>query len=465
LNEAEVKLPQIAEVKLPQIAEILRTMKPNAKQREFFLAREKYVLYGGARGGGKSWSLRMKLIGLCLGYPNLNCVLLRRTLPELETNHFTPMMRMLDGYAKILISKKRFEFPNGSTLKLGYCMTDKDVMQYQGQEFEIVAVDEATQFKGEWVEDLKASLRTVRTDISPQMFFTANPGGIGHAYFKRLFVEREFTELEDPGEYRFVAATVHDNDVLMKNDPDYVRTLERLPETRRKAWLEGSWDVFEGQAFAEFRDNPSGYVTGERSHVINGFMPPPEWRLYQGYDYGYSKPYSFGWYGADPDGTLYCIAELYGGTGKPNEGKQQSPEEQFREAAAFERSHPYLRGRRFIRIADPSIFDKQRGESIADTALKHGLTFYPANNKRLQGFAQVQNRLRFDKNGRAGLYMFRECKNLIRTLPSLLFDGHNCEDVDTECEDHAYDQLRYVCMEKPVGNVEEKPEKLFADRW
>jgi hypothetical protein len=149
---------------------------------------------------------------------------------------------------------------------------------------------------------------------------------------------------------------------------------------------------------------------------------------------------------------LYAIAELYGTRdGLGNVGREESAEEQFRRAVEFERGHKWLRGRKFIRIADPAIFDRSRGDAISDAALRAGLTFYKANNNRLQGFANVQNRLRFDGNKRARLYVFRECKELIRTLPLLQFAGGGKEDVNSDGEDHAYDQLRYVSMEVPVS--------------
>jgi phage terminase large subunit len=254
------------------VSELIRRLseiEPQPKQKEFMLARERYVLYGGARGGGKSWALQIKLTLMCLKYPGLQCLLLRRSLPELEYNHMAPLMKLYGSSVKTLVSKKRFEFVNGSVLRLGYCMNDGDALQFQGQNIDVVAIDEATQFKESWIQDILAANRTIRTDMKPQAFFTANPGGVSHAWFKRLFVDRDYRSGEDPGDYRFVSARVYDNAVLMTTDPEYVKVLENLPEARRKAWLDGDWDVFEGQAFAEWRNDPAGYFSGQGSHVLD----------------------------------------------------------------------------------------------------------------------------------------------------------------------------------------------------
>ena len=158
---------------------------PNSRQREFFLSRARHTAYGGARGGGKSWAMRRKFVLLALRYPELNLLLLRRTLPELRENHIIPLQRELYGIAPYNSTERVFRFPNGSRIKLGYCDTAQDVYQYQGQEYAIIGMEEATHFTEEQMRFLTTCNRTTRTDISPRMYYTCNPGNVGHAWEKR----------------------------------------------------------------------------------------------------------------------------------------------------------------------------------------------------------------------------------------------------------------------------------------
>ena len=123
---------------------------PNPKQDLFLRAVAPRIAYGGARGGGKSWVLRRKFILLALRYAGLKLLLLRRTLAELDGNHTQPLLKELNGFAKYTKDNKTFTFPNGSTIKLGYCDTDNDVYQYQGQEYDVIGFEEATAFT-EWM--------------------------------------------------------------------------------------------------------------------------------------------------------------------------------------------------------------------------------------------------------------------------------------------------------------------------
>lgn len=230
---------------------------PNPRQALFFAAREKFIAYGGARGGGKSWALRRKLAGLCLRYPGIRCLLIRRTLGELRTNHLLPMLAEYRGLVSYSEYEKRISFPGGSAIWLGYCAADRDVLRYQGQEYDIIAVDEATQLSEYQFSIFKACLRGTG-DYPRRIYLTCNPGGVGHAWVRRLFIERDYREGERAADYAFIPATVYDNGVLLRSAPDYVRQLESLPPRMRDAWLFGRWDVFEGQFFPEF--DPAKHV-------------------------------------------------------------------------------------------------------------------------------------------------------------------------------------------------------------
>ena len=436
----------------PLIFRHLREESPNRKQREFFSCTARHIGYGGARGGGKSWAMRRKFVMLGMRYPGLKLVLLRRTMPELRNNHIIPLKAELYGYARYVSDEKAFHFPNGSRLMLSYCDNEGDLNQYQGQEFDVIGFEEATQFPEEWITFIRTSLRTTRTDFTPRVYYTMNPGGVGHEYIKRIFIDRRFRDKERPEDYVFIQANVYDNTVLMEANPEYIDQLEALPEHKRKAHLEGRWDVYEGQVFEEFRDDPEHYGDREWSHVIDPFTPPAGWRICRSFDFGYSKPFSCGWWGVDYDGRLYRILELYGCVkNEPDTGVKWSTDRIFQEIARIEREHPWLSGRRIGGVADPAIWEASHGISIAETAEKYGIYFDKGDHKRIPGWMQLHYRLKFDENGIPMMYIFKNCKAFIRTIPTLLYDSSSPEDVDTSQEDHVADETRYLCMACPMA--------------
>ena len=148
---------------------------PNPKQAEFFSSRTKHTCYGGSRGGGKSWAMRRKVVLLSLTYDNLRSLILRRTFPELKSNIVEPLMRELAGFADYNVSDRVFRFPNGSIIRMGYCDTEADVYQYQGQEYDVVCLEEATQFTESQMQFLTTCNRTSRMDFKPRMYYTCNP--------------------------------------------------------------------------------------------------------------------------------------------------------------------------------------------------------------------------------------------------------------------------------------------------
>lgn len=429
----------------------LRTQTPNPKQVAFFRAQARHIGYGGARGGGKSWAGRRKGVMLCMAYDGLRGLLLRRTMPELRNNHIIPLRAELNGYARYNQDERAFLFPNGSRLVLGYCDNEGDLLQYQGQEFDFIIFEEATQFPEAWIVFICTALRTTRQDFKPRVYYTMNPGGVGHAYLKRIFIDRSYREGENPQDYVFIQATVYDNKALMEANPEYIDMLKALPEAKRKAHLEGCWDICEGQVFAEFRNVPDHYEDRRWTHVIAPFQVPASWRVYRSFDFGYAKPFSVGWWAVDFDGRLYRILELYGCVPKePDTGIKWSPDHIFKEIRRIEGEHPWLRGRHIQGVADPAIWDASRGVSIARTAESYGIYFEPGDNERLPGWMQLHYRMQFDTEGVPMLYVFTNCKAFIRTIPLLQYDPNRPEDVDTRQEDHVADESRYLCMENPV---------------
>lgn len=439
----------------------LNIPEPSEKQKLFLKADNTYVAFGGARGGGKSWAVRVKAILLCLNYPGIKILIIRKTYPELRQNHIIPLCAMLkcnapreQRLATYNDSKKEITFPRvgdrePSTILFGYCDKDKDAEKYQGTECDVLFVDEATHQTEERIEKLNACVRG-HNSFPKRTYYTCNPGGEGHAWVKRLFIDKRYKGSEDPKDYTFIQSKVTDNTALMKSDPMYMRRLENLPPKLRKAWLEGSWDIFEGQFFEEFQDKPEGYKTRQWTHVIDPFEVPRDWNIYRSFDWGYARPFSCGWWAIDYEGTAYRILELYGCTDTPNEGVKWTPDQVFSEIHRIETEHPWLKGRKIIGVADPAIWSAETGESIADVAARHYVYFNKGDNKRIAGWMQMHHRFSFDDNGYPSMYIFSNCKGFIRTIPTLIYDEVKVEDVDTDGEDHIADETRYFLMLNPI---------------
>ena len=460
-------------------SEVLLDMpRPSPKQKQFMLDTHKYIAYGGARGGGKSWAVRWKAILLCQHYPGIIVCIIRKTYPELRANHIRQLRQILrcgqpDALAKYNDSEKTIFFPNGSMILFRYIENESDEGRFQGTEVDVLFVDEATQHPEQRWDILKACLRGVN-EYPKRIYLPCNPGDVGMGWVKRLFIDRKYKPDEHPEEYTFIQSLVTDNEALMRAQPDYLDQLKSLPPKLRAAWLYGRWDVFEGQFFEDFRPDPdmvaaeaAGCTLTEdelrEQHRWCHVIPPIDlshgearkWTIFRSYDFGYGKPFSCAWWAVDFEGTLYRVLELYGCTETPNEGVRWTPDKQFQKIREIENEHPWLRGKRIDGVADPAIWDASRGESIAETALQYGIDFTPGDNERIPGWMQVHYRLQFDENGYARMYIFDNCAAFIRTIPLMMYDKHKVEDLDTDLEDHVSDEVRYACMSRPVKPIRE----------
>lgn len=459
---------------------------PSEKQKLFLTDEHKFIAFGGSRGGGKSFAVRMKAVLLCINYPGIKVMIIRKTYPELTENHIMPLVSLLNCYANNKAdrvatyndSKKTMTFPNGSRLLFRYCDSDKDAERFQGTEVDVLFLDEATHQTEDKMKKLTACVRGVN-DFPKRIYMTANPGSVGHGWFKRLFIDKRYENGENPEDYTFIQSLVTDNVALMKENPDYIKQLEALPPKLRKMWLEGDWSIAEGQYFEDFRPDPDINKAVELGiepeelrkqhrwcHVIEPFdLNVGEcrgWTIMRSYDFGYGKPFSLGYWACDYDGTLYRILEFYGCTSTPNEGVKWSPDEQFRRISEFEHQHPWLKGRDIVdSVADPAIWDASRGESIAETAMKYGIYFSPGDNARIPGWMQVHYRLQFDDNGYSRMYIFNNCKHFIRTIPLMMYSETHPEDIDTTLEDHIADETRYMCMSRPIMPIIPKENKVI----
>lgn len=430
--------------------------KPNPRQIEFFKARARFIAYGGARGGGKSWAVRKKAAGLALSYPGAGILIVRRTFPELRENHILPMTADLAGVARYRDADKSFTFPGGSRIVFGYCSSESDVLQYQGQEYDVIFMDEATQFTEFQFTTLTACLRGAN-DFPKRFYLTCNPGGVGHAWVKRLFIDRRYKKTEHPEDYVFIAANVYDNHALMEHDPDYVRMLENLPEEQRRAWLLGQWDIFEGQYFAEFDRNV---------HVCRPHGIPAHWRRYVTLDYGMDMLAAL-WVAVDEQGRAVVYRELYEGR---DNGKGENGQGHIISAAA--RRLLEANGGDAVQawLAPPDLWNRRQdtGKSAAELFLENGVPLTKTGNSRVAGWLAVREFLAPGPvSGRPGfdageteaeaqqasgpalprLRIFDTCANLIRTLPALRHDERKPEDAAVTPHEltHAPDALRGFC--------------------
>ena len=408
---------------------------PNEKQLLFFKARARHIAYGGARGGGKSWAMRRKLVMLALKYPRLNQLLMRRTLPELRENHVIPLLRELSGFAEYKSTERVFLFPNGSRIKLGYCDSANDIYQYQGQEYDVIGLEEATHFTEEQMQFISTCNRNARDDFSPRMYYTCNPGNVGHAWVKRLFLDREYREGELESDYAFIPAKVFDNKVLIKNNPEYIRTLEALPEDMKRAHLYGDWDVFAGQYFKEF---------SREKHVTEPYQINRLYKRFCSMDWGYNDPCCVLWHAVDTEGRVITYRELY--------VRQMRAEMVAREVKRLSEGENIS-----YTVASPDMWQKRglilsaeggfEGECIAEIFAHEGVYLTPADNNRVAGWQTVRRYLAGDDTG-VKWQCFSTCKNLIRQLPELCYDNKNIEDAK-DGNDHAPEALRYGLFSRP----------------
>ena len=456
---------------------------PQPKQRLFQQRPEYEALYGGAAGGGKSDALLTEALRQT-HIPHYRGIIFRKTYPQL-----TDLIdRSRELYTKAFpgaaynSTAHCWSFPSGAKIFFGNMPRDEDRFNYQGKHYDFVAFDELTQFTWTQYSYLMSRNRPNGPGTRVYMRATANPGGIGHGWVKDRFVTAavpmttiwETYEVRKPdgttAEMRrdriFVPSTVFDNQALLNNDPNYLANLAMLPEAEKNALLYGSWDSFDGQVFREWRNDPDHYDDQRWTHVVNPFPIPVHWRIYRGFDFGYAKPFSVGWYAADPDGRLYRIKEYYGCTGTPNTGIKLNPAEIAAEIRRIESEDQALRGRKVIGIADPSIFDESRGESIAAMMERspHFVYWSGGDNTRIAGKMQFHYRLAFDAEGLPMFQVFHTCKHFIRTIPALVYDEKHVEDIDTDQEDHIYDECRYVLMENPIApRKHEEPKPVLDD--
>lgn len=437
--------------------------KPNpGPQTDFLSSSEQEVLYGGAGGGGKSYAMVADPVRY-FNNPMFKGLLLRRTTEELR--ELISVSKQLYPQAipgiKFLERDKTWVAPSGASLWMSYLDADDDVMRYQGQAFSWIGFDELTQWASPYAWNyMRSRLRTTSASgLKLYMRATTNPGGPGHAWVKKMFIDpsppnKTFWATDpDSGEIitwpkghsregeplfkrRFIPATLFDNPYL-SDDGMYEANLLSLPEHQRRQLLYGDWDINEGAAFPEFN---------RRIHVVEPFDIPHNWTKFRAADYGYGSNTGVVWIAVSPSEQLIVYREMYN-----SKVTAWDLADLILEAEAGDNVR--------FGVLDSSLWHNRgdRGPSLAEQMISKGCRWRPSDRSRgsrIAGKNELHRRLQVDPfTEEPRLVIFSTCKNLIAQLPSIPLDKNNPEDVDTNAEDHLYDALRYGIMTRPKSNL------------
>ena len=431
-------------------------------QTEFLAASEREVLYGGSAGGGKSFAMLADPLRY-MGHPQFSGLLLRHTTEELRELIF----KSQELYPKVWKGIKWYErkmqwvASSGARLWMSYLDRDEDVMRYQGLAFSWIGFDELTQWASPFAWNyMRSRLRSTASDLPIFMRATTNPGGIGHHWVKKMFIDPasygkafDATDIET-GEVlkypaghpkagkslfkrRFIPARLSDNPYLSKSG-DYEAMLLSLPEQQRRQLLEGDWDIKEGAAFTEFDRN---------IHVVEPYAIPSNWVKFRSCDYGYGSYSGVIWFAVSPSEQLVVYRELY-----------------VSKVLATDLADMVLdleSGDGNIRygVLDSSLWHKRgdTGPSLAEQMIMRGCRWRPSDRSRgsrVSGKNEVHRRLQIDEfTEEPRMVFFNTCTDMISQLPAIPLDKKNPEDVDTKAEDHLYDALRYGIMSRPRFSV------------
>lgn len=439
------------------------TIQLTKKQSEFDRAIERYpvVLFGGGRGGGKSHGLRLIMLKRRIQYPNSIGYLFRKTFPELEANHISPLFAQFPALREFYNEgKKTLRLPNGSELRFAFCEHERDISKFQGREIHDLAIEEAGDWQEHCFELLRASNRSSLPHIKPRTILTANPGGVGHKFLKRLFIERNFRDGENPDDYFFIPALVRDNPALMRADPLYAERLKGIKnETLRRAWLEGDWDITAGTYFNQLN---------RRVHLIKPFKIPPHWKWFGGYDYGFNHPAVWSFWVSDEDGNHYCVKEIYQarlGIDDQANRVHEILEEFVQTKQKTDRSIIFHAGH------DCWAVKKAGDPTIAEDFIRRKIVLARANINRKLGAKQCREYLG-NETRKPRAFFFETASKIFDCIERMVNDPNDVEDVlkvdsvegDPNTGDDGYDGgFRYPIMSRPpIALPVEKP---ILDRY
>ena len=434
---------EIAKQKTPKSAKLNITLnlgELNPKQELFCQSRTLYTAYGGARGGGKTHAVLIQAVGGAVRWPGIKILIVRRTYPELQSNHIEPIIKLVpQEIASYNGTMHTMYFTNGSTIKFGHYQGIAAETEYQGQEYDWIFMDEATQFTEREFRTLGGCLRGVN-EIPKRFYLTCNPGGVGHRWVKRLFIDRKFQtdsenpeENENPNDYTFIPATVEDNTHLMKASPAYVQMLSSLPEHMRQAHRYGDWDALSGAYFAEF---------SEARHVIKPFKIPEHWRRYRSFDYGLDA-LACHWIAIDEQGRCYVYREI------------KASGLIVQDAAKLILDCTLPKEKILVTFAPPDMWNRQKdtGKTMAEVFLINGVNIARADNNRVQGHMQIKELLADMPDGKPGVLFFHTCAEIISDIQAIQTDEKNPNDCAKEPHEitHTVDSIRYFSISRTIA--------------
>jgi hypothetical protein len=435
-------------------------------QTEFVGSKVFEVIYGGARGGGKTDAALGDFAGHARVHgAHAKGLLVRRTRVALEPA--IARARVIFGAEGAVWAAQlsAFRWPSGAIIYFRHLDRDADADRYQGHDYTRVYVEELTQFPDpRAVDKLKATLRSA-AGVPCGFRATCNPGGAGHNWVKARYIDagpfevitetflNPFDGTAVALDRQFIPARLTDNPRLLASDPAYVARLRQSGSAELvRAWLEGDWNVIQGAFF----DKWSG------ANIVRPFTVPRLWTRIRAFDWGYAAPFSVGWWTVASDdhpvdggrtiprGAMVRYREWYGASGRPGEGLRLEAERVA--AGILEREAGEAIG---SSVADPSIFQENGGPSLHERMRRAGVQFKPADNTRvgragaLSGWDQMRARIVGEGRGPM-LYVFETCRDFIRTVPVLQHDPARPEDIDTNAEDHIADETRYACLSRPL---------------
>ena len=414
----------------------------------------------GAKGGGKTHIVRIKAIGAALyGYPGIKILIMRKTYNEVFENHIRPMLTMVDpSIYSYNGTTHLMTFENGSSIKFGHWAGEQSENEYNGLEYDWIFIDEATQFTERTFDFLGGCLRGTN-NIPKRMYLTCNPGGVGHFWVKRLFIDRKYKvsdnpeESENPDNYTFIFATVEDNKWLLESSPMYLHNLSKMPEDKRAAYRYGDWDAIGGNYFPEFK---------RATHTCKPFRIPPHWTRYRSFDYGLDRFACF-WWAVDEDGR--CWAYRY-----------YEAERLITQDAAKKVMDNTLPSEKVMATyVPPDMWNKQKdtGRTMAEIFLTNGVNAIKSSNNRVQGHMMMKEMMAplpcRDKyvhqiygdqcpDMLPGLMIFNNIDKPISDLESIQASDDDPNDCSKEPHDitHSVDAIRYFAITRVLPAEEEK---------
>ena len=440
------------------------------KQQQFLDADTFFVCYGGARGGGKTHVARLKAVGLMETYPGIRILMVRAHYPELEENLVRPILKWLpQEMYKYNGTSHLLTFYNGSIIKFGHWDGDDAENEYQGVEYDVIFLEEATQLSERAFQYLQTCIRGAN-DFPKRMYLTCNPGGVGHAWVKRLFIKRDYRNdpenperNENPDDYTFIFATVDDNPWVLKSSPMYLKNLANLPDDLRAAHRYGDWDVMSGNYFKGF--SPA-------THVMPHFAIPKHWKLYRSFDYGLDM-FSVGWFAVDEDGRSWLYREF------------EQKDLIVQDAAAATLEHTLQTEAIQVTYAPPDMWSRMKNVSktVADIFIESGLPLFKSDNNRVQGHMIMKDMMSpipltdpfvkgLFKEGEApeklpGLMFFDTVQKVIDDIIAIQADDKNPNDCAKQPHDvtHTVDMCRYFCINRVMEAVVETPPPIIDEEF